>query len=142
MSKPTKRDQQMRIKCSALAYHFEKGMRNAHDLADILNTRHELIRRWAKRPEFHEALDTLGYTGDRNFTRRRRDVTREQPAYETATRLYQQLADAGVPKDQRIKEVAHLLGGQYSVQRINSWIKRYLDELNSPGSEKETEALT
>ena len=78
--------------------------------------------------KFHEALDTFGYEGDRQFTRRRRDVIREQTAYQTATQMYQHLEDTGVPERQRIREVGTLLDNQYSVQRINAWGKRWKEE--------------
>ena len=54
---------------------------------------------------------------------------RENPsAYAAATKLYQQLTDAGVHERNRIREVANLLGGEYSVQRVGSWIRRYKSE--------------
>lgn len=114
----------MQIKCHALAFLFSQGITEAKELAKRLETSDKQVRNWHARKAFHEALDTLGYEGDRKFTRKRRDVTREQ-AYQTATMLYQQLEDQGMPERQRIREVSHLLGGEYSVQRINNWIKRY-----------------
>ena len=129
MSKSTKRDQQMQIKCHALAFLFSQDIREAKELARRLNTSDKQVRNWHARKEFHEALDTLGYEGDRTFTRKRRDVARENPtAYKTACLMYQQLEDEGVPERQRIREVADRLGGQYSVQRINNWVKRYKEE--------------
>lgn len=125
MSNPTRRDRMMQVKCATLAYHFANGCTNAHDLADLMQTRQELIRRWYARQDFHDALDALGYTGSREFTRRRRDVTREQPAYATAIELYASLEQQGVPERERIAEVAKLLGNQYSKQRIAAWIKRH-----------------
>ena len=66
----------------------------------------------------------LGYTGSREFSRRRRDVAREQPAYATAIEIYSALEQQGVPERARIAEIAKLLGNQYSKQRIAAWIKR------------------
>ena len=127
MSKPTKRDQQMMIKCGALAFLFSKGVRGAKELAKRLETSEKQIYNWHARKEFHDALDVLNYTGDRDFQKRARGV--ENPsAYKTACTMYQQLEDEGVPERKRIREVADMLGGQYSVQRIGHWIKRYRKE--------------
>ena len=125
MMSTTRRDRVMQVKCATLAYHFAKGCTNAHDLADIMQTRQELIRRWSGRQDFHDALDALGFTGSREFSRRRRDVAREQPAYATAIEIYSALEQQGVPERARIAEVAKLLGNQYSKQRIAAWIKRH-----------------
>ena len=126
---PTKRDKQMQVKCYALAYHFANGIRAVDPLAEVLQVRGEQVRRWGKRPEFHEGLDNLDFTGDRQFTRKRRDVERENPqAYQTAILLYDQLTETGVPKHKRIREIAKLLDNQYSVQRIKAWINRHQRE--------------
>ena len=126
---PTKTQAQMQVKCFAMAYLFSKGITAANDLAEILDVPHEIVRRWHKRKEFHEGLDILGFKGDRNFTRKRRNLLREnRQAYQTAVTLYQQLTEQGVPERKRISEIATLLDNRYSWQRLNAWIRRWKKE--------------
>ena len=123
------RDLQMLVKSCTMAYHFANGITSTKALAEMLDVDESLIRNWAKRTEYHEALDVLGVPKEaRAFSRLRRDMQRENhQAFELANRFYDQVTRDGVPEHKRVAEVVRLMGEKYSAQRITNWIRRAQD---------------
>ncbi len=115
--------QALQIKCHAAAYHFAKGVTSAADLAEILDVTHESVRRWAKRKEFHTALDRLGYTGKRTFSRKHRNC-RQHADFDLVVQLYKQLTDENVPRHKRISEIESRLGNRHTGPKIRYWIRK------------------
>ena len=117
-----KNTQHMKIKCHAAAYHFSRGITSAEALAEVLGVTHESVRRWARCKDFHNALDKLGYTGKRTFSRKRRDVSNESD-FDIAVALYKKLADENVPKHKRITKIVDRFDGRHSWGKLRHWIR-------------------
>lgn len=58
---------EMAIHITAAAFYFVKHSRDAKEIADFVGTTARSINRWSETPKWHEVLNDLGYTGERNF---------------------------------------------------------------------------
>ena len=80
------------IKLHAAAFIFAKITRAAGGIADMLGITDKTVRRYTDDPQWDNALDELGYTGERSFTSaKKRDAKRDTPEkYKQAYDLYLQ----------------------------------------------------
>ena len=83
------------IKLHAAAFIFAKITRGAGEIADMLGITDKTVRRYTDDPEWDNALDELGYTGERSFTSaKKRDAKRDTPEkYKRTYDLYLQLRE-------------------------------------------------
>ena len=58
---------EMTIFITVAAFYFVEHSRDAKEIAKIVKTNVRTIYRWAESPKWHEVLNDLGYTGERNF---------------------------------------------------------------------------
>ena len=88
------------IKLHAAAFIFAKITREAGQIADMLGITDKTVRRYTDDPEWDNALDDLGYTGDRSFTSaKKRDAKRDTPEkYKQAYDLYLQHVKDNTPQ--------------------------------------------
>lgn len=114
-------------KIHGAAFYFAHFTQRLEKIADKLNVSDRTIRRYAEEPEWHKALDTYGYTGDRSFDKQKtRDTRRDNPEeYVTAFQTYTQLILDGVPKHKLItmtsKETGLPRDRIYTWARKNNW---------------------
>lgn len=88
------------VKLHSAAFIFANITRKAGEIADMLGIADKTVRRYTDDPEWTYALDELGYTGDRSFTRaKKRDAKRDTPEkYQHAHDLYLQLIKENTPR--------------------------------------------
>lgn len=112
-------------KIHAAAFYFARISRDPEKIASAFNVSDRTIRRWAKTPEWHNALDRFGYTGTRELdTPKRRDTVRDAgDTFEQARQMYQHLIADGVPRHKRASKIAEAL--RLKPRRVREWIKRY-----------------
>lgn len=98
---------------------------SAQEIADILNVPLNSVYHYAKQPEWHETLDTLGYTGDRQFTRKTtRDVVKDSGELVAQARgLYTKARLDGFTHKQAVTAVCDELG--LKRRRVNEWAAKY-----------------
>ena len=112
-----------RILITAAATLFATHTRDANEIASLLNTSNRSIHAWSHEPLWTEVLDTLGYTGERNFrVRPSRDV-QDNPKFEEAREAYHTAIEQGVPKHKRVRYVCELTGVKNTT--IRHWIHRF-----------------
>jgi len=95
------------IKLHAAAFVFAKITRAASEIADMLGISDKTVRRYADDPQWDNALDELGYTGERRFTRAKtRDAKRDTPEkYKQAYDLYLWHRKENTPKHRIARRV-------------------------------------
>ena len=83
------------------------------------------IQRWSKTAEWHNALDNLGFNGDRSWRRNpHRDIQRDSgDEVALAKQLYLNARTKGITRGKADKAVAKVLG--CSDKRIYHWRKRF-----------------
>ena len=83
------------------------------------------IERWSQTAEWHNALDNLGFTGDRSWRRNpHRDILRDSgDEVALAKQLYLDARAKGITRGKADKAVAKVLG--CSDKRIYHWRKRF-----------------
>ena len=88
------------IKLHAAAFIFANITRAASEIADMLGITDKTVRRYADDPEWDNALDVFGYTGDRSFiSAKKRDPKRDTPEkYKQAYALYLQHIKDDTPR--------------------------------------------
>ena len=98
---------------------------SAQEIADILNVPLNSVYHYAKQPEWDETLDTLGYTGDRQFTRKAtRDIQKESGGLVAQARgLYTKARRDGFNHKKAVTAVVNELG--LKRRRINEWAEKY-----------------
>ena len=64
------------IRITIAAGLFAIHTRDAKEIARLVDTSERNIHRWAEREKWDEVLETLGYTGERNFRVRPKRVPR------------------------------------------------------------------
>ena len=113
------------IKIHAAAYHFAHISRELADIANAFGVCESAVRKWAKTETWTQALDTLGYEGNRKFASLpKRDTTREKPEIlETTRTIYCYLLRAGVPRHRLPRLVAEATGVKQ--RNVYDWAKRY-----------------
>ena len=122
------------IKLHAAATIFaQRGGCSAQDISEILDIPVSSVYHLAKQPEWDEALDTLNYTGDRQFQRKRtRDALRDTGELVAQTRgLYLKQRWDGLTHKKAVTAVVSELGAASETEkanlrrRINDWADRY-----------------
>ena len=119
---------------TAAARLFATHTRDAQEIAKLLNTQARSVRRWAKTDLWEAVLQSLGYEGDRNFTRKlTRDAVRDAPElFVKAQQVYLAAMQAGVPPHKLTRHTADAVG--ISRHRVTFWVKRYKwREMNKEG---------
>ena len=98
---------------------------SAQEIADILNVPLNSVYHYAKQPEWEETLDTLGYTGDRRFTRKAtRDIQRDTGELVAQSRaIYTKAQRDGFNHKKAVTAVVNELG--LKRRRINEWAEKY-----------------
>ena len=98
---------------------------SAQEIADVLNVPLNSVYHYAKQPEWEETLDTLGYAGDRQFTRKAtRDIQRYTgELVAQAKGLYIAERLAGSNHKNAVTAVVNELG--LKRRRINEWAAKY-----------------
>lgn len=64
---PNRSKAEMDILVTTAAGLFVLHTRDAKEIARLLNTTERNVHRWAQRDKWEEVLQTLNYTGERNF---------------------------------------------------------------------------
>ena len=107
------------------AFYFAYISRDKKKIANHFSVSERTIERWSKEPEWHQALDAWGYTGDRNFTRQpRRDIAyNSRERFDQAKAIYIQALRAGEPEHKLATITSESTGLQPST--IRRWAKRY-----------------
>ena len=112
-------------KIQRAAHYFAHNSRDVQNIADAFGVSHYAVRKWAKTPDWHNALDAFGYEGDRGFSAPpKRNAPREQG--ETFTAVYEAYMErlrAGIPKH----TIARLVEAETGVvqQKIRRWARWY-----------------
>ena len=112
-------------KLHAAAFLFTQGTNTAEGLAAAMNLNVTTIYKWVKRPEWEQALDDLGFTGERSLhSEPRRDIKRDAgELVETAETLYKQSRGDGNSEKKAVTFVSTALG--IDRRRINKWRDRF-----------------
>ena len=126
------------VKLHAAAFLFsETPDISAAEIATRVGTAEKTLYTWRQTPEWHAALDALGYDGDRSFRRKpRRDTKREAGALLTeAETLYIHALLQGKSYKQAVTAAATALG--LNRPRVEKWRQRYgwITQIHA-GSEK------
>ena len=127
------------------AFYFANISRDKKRIAEHFGVSVRTIERWSKEPEWEQALNAWGYTGERSFTPPpRRDIANEsRESYEKARSIYIQALQAGEP-DHKLATIAGEATGlpPATIRRWamkHRWRDHYWD---SNVSNKETETFT
>ena len=119
------RQNRLRVKIHAAAFYFSQISRDVHDIAEMFGVSTDAIYKWAKTPEWSDALDVFGYTGVREFERQpTRDTERDAgKVFEKARDAYFQAMREGVPQ----RKLATVAGGKVGLsrRRIHAWAIQY-----------------
>ena len=100
---------------------------SAQDIADRLKIPLNSVYYFAKQPEWHEALDALGFDGNRKFaTKLTREPQRDRAdLVRKARRIYRRNRRAGKKHSQAVNAVLAKLPEIKDRRTINTWAKRY-----------------
>lgn len=115
-------------KIHAAAWYFAHISRDVYEIAEAFKVSHDAVRKWAKTPEWHKALDVFKYEGDRTFAKQKtRDTEREQGETFVETReIYLELLANGEKPHRLPRLVAEELGIEgIDARTIYEWAKRY-----------------
>lgn len=98
---------------------------SAQEIADILNLPLNSVYHYAKQPEWQETLDTLQYTGDRQFTRKTtRDPQKDSGELVAQARgLYLVSRRDGDNHKKAVTAVVNQLG--LKRRRVNEWAEKF-----------------
>ena len=113
------------IRLHVAAFHFAKTPDcTAQTLAQVVDVNIGTVYGWARRPEWHAALDALHFTGDRTFARKpTRDVIRDAGGLvEEAFEIYKKARLDGYTPKKAVTAIANEL--EISRRRINTWAER------------------
>ena len=110
---------------AAAAIFASRDSCSAQEIADILNVPLNSVYHYAKQPEWDETLDTLGYTGDRRFTRKAtRDIQRDTGELVAQSRaIYTKARRDGFNHKKAVTAVVNELG--LKRRRVNEWAEKY-----------------
>lgn len=114
------------IKLHAAAVFFtQRNGCSAKEIADTFNFPLNSVYHYAKQPEWEETLDTLGYTGDRQFTRKKtRDALKDRgELVAQAKALYINHRQQGHKKADAIRYICETLN--LPQRTIYDWVNRY-----------------
>lgn len=112
-------------KLHAAAFLFSQGNNTAKGLSEAVGISEGNLYKWVKRPEWEQALDDLGFTGERSLhSEPRRDIKRDAgDLVETAETLYKQSRADGNSEKKAVTFVSTTLG--IDRRRINKWRDRF-----------------
>lgn len=113
------------VRLHAAAFMFAKNPNiPVATLAAEVEVSEGAIYRWAKLPEWDDALDKLGFTGERKFYREpRRSLEREQgETVKEALALMDQLIEDGLTEKQAVTRAAERLN--IPRRRVYEWNKQ------------------
>lgn len=98
---------------------------SAQEIADILRCPLNSVYHYAKQPEWEETLQTLQYTGDRQFTRKTtRDIQRDTGQLVAQARgLYTKARRDGSNHKKAVTAVVNEL--ELKRRRVNEWAAKY-----------------
>lgn len=113
------------IRLHAAAFYFTKYSRNAAEIAAHVGVHARTITRWAELPEWDRTLDTLGYSGDREFEKKQtRNLTREQgEIYHAVKDAYFAAAAQGIPQHKWGSAAEKATGAIVDRFTIRRWAK-------------------
>ncbi len=107
------------------AFFFSYVSRDRSKIADHFDVSERTIERWSKLPEWHEALNVWGYTGDRDFIRKpRRDIAySSRERFDQAKAIYIDAFKSGSP----LHSLATITGEatKLPASTIRRWANRY-----------------
>lgn len=110
---------------AAAAIFVSRDGCSAQEIADILNVPLNSVYHYEKQPEWEETLDTLGYTGDRRFTRKAtRDIEKESGELVAQARgLYTKSRRDGFNHKKAVTAVVNEL--ELKRRRVNEWAEKF-----------------
>ena len=114
------------IKIHGVAFYFRARLARPHrDFAEATGIGERQIRRYAETPEWENALDAWGYTGERTFTiKPSRDTVRDNGEhFEKAREVYLGAMRNGVPKHKLATRTGEAVG--LPRRRIHAWATQY-----------------
>lgn len=113
------------VKIHAAAFYFSHISRDIRELTKVFGVSRDTIYKWAKTPEWSDALDVFNYDGDRGFQRRpSRDTARDAgEVFLKARDAYFKAEADGVPR----RKLATVAGDAVGLprRRIHAWAKQY-----------------
>ena len=125
------------------AFYFAQVSRDKKKIASHFGVSERTIERWSKEPEWEQALNAWGYTGERSFTPPpRRDIgTKFKSSYERARSIYVEAFQAGEPEHKLASTAAEVT--ELTPETIRRWAikhrwKEYHWENNPSNTEIET----
>ena len=100
---------------------------SAQDIADRLKIQRNSVYYFARQPEWHEALDALGFDGNRKFaTKTTREPQRDHAdLVRKARRIYRRNLRTGKKHSQAVNAVLKNVPQIKDRRTINGWAKRY-----------------
>lgn len=115
---------QAKVVAAATIFASKNGC-SAQEIADILNVPLNSVYHYAKQPEWNETLDTLGFDGDRQFTRKTtRDPMKDSAELVAQARgIYIKERLDGSTHKQAVSAVCEAL--ELKRRRINEWAAKY-----------------
>ena len=113
------------IKIHGAAFYFAHISQDLTEIAETTDLGERQIRRYAETPEWQNALDAWGYTGDRTFTTQpTRDTVRDAgETFDKAREVYLEALKAGESKHKLARITADALGLQ--PKRVRTWAQKY-----------------
>lgn len=111
------------VKLHAAAFYFVAYSRHASEIAAHVGVHSRTIKRWADTDEWGAALDTLGYTGAREFLYYpKRDAERDQGVvYDHAKSVYIGFLRDGTPPHKLVSRTSEVV--DRSIDTIRRWAK-------------------
>ena len=107
------------------AFIFARLTRDAEEIADALRVSSRTVQRMIHLPAFQEALDQLGYQGERRFGkahRAQRSAERTQkPEYQKVKQLWEEMTD--IPEHGRAKVIADREDINASYKTVCRWCR-------------------
>ena len=107
------------------AFMFARVTRDANEIAAALRVSSRTVQRMIHLPAFQEALDRLGYPGERRFRkaeRSQRSAERKRKAeYQKVKRLWHQMSD--IPEHGRAKVIADREDINASYDAVRRWCR-------------------
>lgn len=106
------------------AFYFAYISRDKKRIASHFGVSERTIERWSKEPQWHQALNAWGYTGERTFTRTGRDIaSKSRERFEQAKAIYIKAFKSGEP----LHRLATITGKATKLEpsTIRRWANRY-----------------
>lgn len=106
------------------AFYFAYTSRDKKSIASRFGVTERTIERWSKEPDWHQALNAWGYTGERTFARVDRDIaSTSRERFEQAKAIYIKAFKSGEP----LHRLATITGKATGLppSTIRRWTNRY-----------------